>query len=94
LYAIASAGGVTGTALAKKYRIGNSTTDYKTILNDPNVDMIMITTRHHEHSRMVVEGLNAGKHVFVEKPLAINREGLDAILEAYNGKKTLTVGLR
>jgi predicted dehydrogenase len=92
LYAIASAGGVTGTALAKKYKIGKSTTDYKTILNDPNVDVVMITTRHHEHSRMVVEGLNAGKHVFVEKPLAINREGLDAILEAYNGRKTLTVG--
>ncbi len=92
LYAIASAGGVTGTALAKKYKIGKSTTDYKTILDDPNVDLIMITTRHHEHSRMVVEGLKAGKHVFVEKPMAISREGLDAILEGYDGKKTLTVG--
>ena len=92
LYAIASAGGVNGTALARKYRIAKSTTDYKTILNDQDVDLVMITTRHHEHSRMVTECLNAGKHVFVEKPLAIDREGLDAILEAYDGRKTLTVG--
>jgi predicted dehydrogenase len=41
---------------------------------------------------MVTESLRAGKHVFVEKPLALNREELEDILEAYNGSKTLTVG--
>ncbi len=92
LYAIASAAGVTGTALAKKYKIGKSTTDYKSILNDPAIDLVMITTRHNQHAHMVVEALNAGKHVFVEKPLATDREGLNDILEAYNGSKTLTVG--
>jgi len=92
LYAIASASGVTGTSLAKKYKIGKSTTDYKSILNDPAVDLVMITTRHNEHARMVVESLQAGKHVFVEKPLALNREELADILAAYTGIKTLTVG--
>ena len=92
LYAIASAAGVTGTALAKKYKIGKSTTDYKSILADPSVDLVMITTRHNEHARMVVESLEAGKHVFVEKPLALSRQELDNILSAYNGSKTLTVG--
>jgi predicted dehydrogenase/threonine dehydrogenase-like Zn-dependent dehydrogenase len=92
LYSIASASGVTGTALAKKYKIGKSTSDYKSILGDANVDLVIITTRHNEHARMVVECLNAGKHVFVEKPLALNREELDDILAAYNGSKTLTVG--
>lgn len=92
LYSIASASGVTGTALAKKYKIGKSTSDYKSILSDGNVDLVIITTRHNEHARMVVECLNAGKHVFVEKPLALNREELADILAAYDGSKTLTVG--
>lgn len=92
LYSIASAAGVTGTSLAKKYKIGKSTTDYKSILSDPAVDLVMITTRHNQHAHMVVESLQAGKHVFVEKPLAINRQELDDILNVYDGSKTLTVG--
>ncbi len=92
LYSIASASGVTSTALAKKYKIGKSTTDYHSILNDPTIDLVMITTRSNEHARMVVEGLKAGKHVFVEKPLSIDREGLDNVLSAYDATKTLTVG--
>jgi len=92
IYSIASAAGVTGTSLAKKYKIGKSTTDYHSILADAAVDLVMITTRHNEHAHMVVETLNANKHVFVEKPLAIDQNGLDAIIAAYNGSKTLTVG--
>ena len=92
LYAIASASGLTGTSLAKKYKIGKSTTDYKSILTDPAIDLVMITTRHNEHAHMVVESLQAGKHVFVEKPLALNKEELDNILKVYDGSKTLTVG--
>lgn len=92
LVSIASASGVTGTSLAKKYKIGKSTSDYSSLIKDPSVDLVMITTRHNEHAHMVVESLNAGKHVFVEKPLALNREELNSILAAYNGSKTLTVG--
>ena len=92
LYSIASEAGLTGTALAKKYNIGKSTTDYKSILSDPAIDLVMITTRHNEHARMVAESLQAGKHVFVEKPLALNKEELDKILTVYDGSKTLTVG--
>ena len=92
LYAIASASGLTGTSLAKKHKIGKSTTDYKSILSDRAVDLVMITTRHNEHAHMVVESLQAGKHVFVEKPLALNKEELDNILKVYDGSKTLTVG--
>lgn len=92
IVSIASASGVTGTALARKYKISKSTTDYKSILADTDVDLVMITTRHSEHARMTAEALRAGKHVFVEKPLAIDRAGMDMVLEAYDGKKTLTVG--
>jgi predicted dehydrogenase/threonine dehydrogenase-like Zn-dependent dehydrogenase len=90
---VASNGGVTGTTLAKKYGIANSTTDYKEILHDPEVDLVLITTRHNLHAAMVIESLNAGKNVFVEKPLALNDEELHRIIEAQQQSgKTIAVG--
>ena len=95
---ISSAGGLTAKALANKYGFANSTSDYKEILKDEAVDLVMITTRHDLHATMVIESIKAGKHVFVEKPLAIYSEELDAIIQTYqeqlgNGNgKSLTVG--
>lgn len=90
---IASAGGVSGTALAKKYGFSHSTTNYQEILNDSEVDLVLITTRHDRHALMTKETLNAKKHVFVEKPLALNEEQLTAIILAHQqADKTLTVG--
>jgi predicted dehydrogenase/threonine dehydrogenase-like Zn-dependent dehydrogenase len=80
---IASAGGVTGTALAKKYGFSHSTTDSNEILRDPEVDLVLITTRHNQHANQVVAALRAGKHVFVEKPLALSREELNNVISAY-----------
>ncbi|MEP6466392.1 MAG: bi-domain-containing oxidoreductase [Parafilimonas sp.] len=92
LISIASAGGVTGTALAKKYSIAKSTTDYKEVINDADVDLVLITTRHNLHAALVVEALKSKKHVFVEKPLALNADELNEIIDAYDGTTTLTVG--
>lgn len=89
---IASAGGLSGTIMAKQYNIAKSTTDYKEILRDEATDLVIITTKHNMHAQMVLESLKANKHVFVEKPLALNSEELDAIVEAHTGGKTLTVG--
>lgn len=90
---IASAGGLSGTALAKKYGFSNSTTDYRAVLTDKEVDLVMVTTRHDAHAAMTVESLKAGKNVFVEKPLALNHEELDRIIDAYSESgKALTVG--
>jgi predicted dehydrogenase/threonine dehydrogenase-like Zn-dependent dehydrogenase len=92
---IASAGGVTGTALAKKYGFSHSTTNYLEILNDPDVDLVMITTKHDKHAAMTQEVLQANKHVFVEKPLALNTDELEFIIDTYNNmesSKTITVG--
>ena len=92
---IASAGGVNSTALAKKYNFSHSTTNFQEILKDKDVDLVLITTRHNQHAGQTVEALKHGKHVFVEKPLALNLEELNAIIEAYknsNVKSTLTVG--
>ena len=74
---IASSGGVSGTQLAKKHNISQSTTDYKEILNDKDIDTVVITTRHESHAKLVIESLNAGKNTFVEKPLALNQNELD-----------------
>lgn len=83
LVSIASASGVTGAQSARKYGFKNSTTDYRTILDDPQVNAVFITTRHNQHVPMAVEALKAGKHVFVEKPLAIDAEGLARVRETY-----------
>lgn len=80
---ISSAGGLTATSLAKKYGIAKATTDYRMILDDQDVDLVIITTRHDLHAIMVTEALQSGKHVFVEKPLAIDPEALAAIIDTY-----------
>tara|TARA_R110002074_G_scaffold400872_1_gene597320 strand:- start:1491 stop:3602 length:2112 start_codon:yes stop_codon:yes gene_type:complete len=90
---IVSSGGVNGTALAKKHNIAQSTTDYDLVLDDKDVDLIMITTRHNLHANMVIKALDKGKHVFVEKPLALNLEELVAIEESYQKSNgTLMIG--
>lgn len=89
---IASAGGLSGTIMAKQYNIAKSTTDYKEILKDNATDLVIITTKHNMHAQMVLESLQANKHVFVEKPLALNNAELDAIVAAHTLGKTLTVG--
>lgn len=92
---ISSAGGLTAKSLANKYGFEFSTTDYHQILQDEEVDLVLITTRHNAHAQMVKESLQAGKNVFVEKPLAINDEQLEDIRQVYQSKEaslTLTVG--
>ena len=84
---IASSGGASGTQLAKKHGISQSTTDYKEILNDNDIDTVIIITRHGSHAKLVVESLNAGKNTFVEKPLALNQDELNQIIEAFNSKQ-------
>jgi predicted dehydrogenase/threonine dehydrogenase-like Zn-dependent dehydrogenase len=90
---IASQGGVSGTAMAQKYGFSHSTTNYKEILADQEVDLLLITTRHNLHASMSVESLRAGKHIFVEKPLALNTDELKCVIEAQQASgKTITVG--
>jgi predicted dehydrogenase len=79
--------------MAQKHGFSSSTTDYNEILNDKDVDLVLITTRHNLHASMAIESLNQGKNVFVEKPLALNTSELEAVIEAQNKSgKTLTVG--
>lgn len=90
---IASAGGVTGTALARKYNFTSSTTDSQEITKNENIDLVMITTRHNQHASLAIDALNSGKNVFVEKPLALNLQELEKIKTVYEKSgKSLTVG--
>lgn len=92
---VASAGGLNAKVVAKKMNAEKATSDYKEILADPEVSLVIVTTRHNLHAPMVLEVLKAGKSVFVEKPLCLNEEDLNAITEAYKEAPkgtTLTVG--
>ncbi|ACV67688.1 bi-domain-containing oxidoreductase [Desulfohalobium retbaense] len=87
---IASGTGVSGTHLGKKFGFEQSTTDTEALLSDPEINTVFVTTRHNTHYRFVMQALEAGKHVFVEKPLCMNREELDDISNAYADRGSLT----
>jgi polar amino acid transport system substrate-binding protein len=93
LVSIASARGVTARHVAEKFQFSLATTDFQAQLADRVVDAVVICTRHHLHADQAVQALNAGKHVFVEKPLALNESQLTAVLDAQaSSGKLLTVG--
>ena len=79
---IVSAGGLSASTLARRAGFACAATDYRQVLEDDEVDLIMITTRHDLHASMVIESLEAGKNVFVEKPLCLTEEELEEIILA------------
>jgi predicted dehydrogenase len=79
LIGIASAGGLHAQHSAKKFGFAYAASNDDEILNDANINTVAILTRHDSHADLVVRALRAGKHVFVEKPLAVNSEQLSAI---------------
>ena len=83
LRGVVSRGSSQSGNFARENQVEILTTDYEQVLNDPNVQLVVIATRHDLHADQVVRGLLAGKHVFVEKPLAISWEGLDQVATAY-----------
>ena len=90
---IASSGGLSATDLARKYDIEVATSDIKIIFDDPDVDAVIITTRHNSHANQVIEALESDKHVFVEKPLALVNEDLEEIKRVHkNSINSLVVG--
>lgn len=82
LRVIASGRGTSSAIAARKFGFERATTDLETIFSDPQVDTVFVLTRHDSHASLATRALEAGKHVFVEKPLALSRADLDAIEEA------------
>ncbi len=68
--------------VAEKYGFQHATTDADAVWNDPELNTVFIVTGHSSHAALVCRALKAGKHVFVEKPLAMNVEELARIVEA------------
>ena len=90
---ISSLNGLSSTLLSNKYNIANSTSDYKEILSDQSVDLVIITTRHNSHYEIVRDSLLSDKNVFVEKPLCLNKSELDELIKLYSTKDNkVTVG--
>lgn len=71
LHAVYSANGVRAKSYASRYRAAYCTTDYEEILNDPAIDAVLIASRNPQHAAQALGALRAGKHVFVEKPMAL-----------------------
>jgi predicted dehydrogenase/threonine dehydrogenase-like Zn-dependent dehydrogenase len=93
LHTIASAGGTSGVVHGERSGFRFATTDTQALLADSAVNTVAIATRHNSHARFTTEALNAGKHVFVEKPLCLTREELDGIRAAHAAAgKLLMVG--
>jgi len=91
LYSIASKSGVSGIHAGKKFGFEATTTNTDQLFSDPKVDVFVIATRHNTHSQYAIKALEANKHVFVEKPLAINLSELQQVQDAFenahqNGK--------
>jgi predicted dehydrogenase/threonine dehydrogenase-like Zn-dependent dehydrogenase len=80
LKGVATATGASGRHVGDKFGFEYCTSDYEQILDDPSIDCVMIATRHNLHAKLVVQALKRGKHVFVEKPLAVNRSELEEII--------------
>jgi len=80
---------------AAAMQIGYTTTDYKRLLNDPDIDIIVIGTKQDTHARLIVESLDAGKWVLCEKPMAETEEETQAVLaaEKRNPQCRLAIGL-
>jgi len=79
LIGIASSGGLHAQHSGKKFGFHYAASEADEIINDPNINTIAILTRHDRHADLVVKALKAGKHVFVEKPLAINSTQLSVV---------------
>ena len=93
LHAVCSESGPRGKRYAMRFGAAYCTTEYEEILADPEVDVVLIATRNQHHARQALAALHAGKHVFVEKPMALTREECRALDQAVRTSKcSLTVG--
>jgi len=80
---VSTSSGLSGQHTARKFGFDYCATDYTEILNDPQVDLVFVLTQHGSHSDFAGKALEAGKHVFVEKPLALTPEQLKSVTVHY-----------
>lgn len=93
LATVVTSNGITAHSAAEKGGFGTASTDASAVLEDAAISTVFIVTRHDSHADLASRALAAGKHVFVEKPLALTHEDLDRVIAAARGAPgVLTVG--
>ena len=95
LVGLCTATGVSAHSTGNKYEFKYITTHYQELLEEDEINTVFITTRHDDHGEKVLNSLKSGKHVFVEKPLAIHEHELEEIKMFYSEldkKPVLQVG--
>jgi len=96
LVGVCAANGSHSQQTAKKFGFRYAAADEETIISDAKINTVVIATRHNLHARQVIAAVNAGKHVFCEKPLCLNEDELHDIVRACDeqsaGKPLLLVG--
>ncbi len=95
LVGICAANGANAHYVARKFSFQYCATDESEVLNDPEINTIAVCTRHHLHALQVLAAIRAGKHIFCEKPLCLNEQELEDIVEAFQEntqRRVLMVG--
>lgn len=93
LVSIATGSGVTAVDTGKQFGFNRAVSGPEEIINDANVNLVLIGTHHNLHAALAIAALEAGKHVFVEKPLALNDDELSEVINAAtNSAGLLMVG--
>lgn len=83
LHSIASAGGTNAVVNGRRTGFSEATTDTDSLIANPRINTVAIVTRHNSHARLTAQALRAGKHVFVEKPLALTLDELEQVKAAH-----------
>jgi predicted dehydrogenase len=84
---VASKGGVSAAHAARRFGFRESGSEWQTVVEDPATNVVVIATRHDTHAQLTCEAVKRGKHVWVEKPLALRLDELEAIRELVEGSK-------
>lgn len=85
--------GITAKNVAEKFGFNKASSDASDVYTNPEINTVFIATPHNTHAKYVIEGIKANKHIFVEKPLAMNYEELEEVKKTYNeGSSKLMVG--
>ena len=93
LHAVYSAAGARGKSYALRFGAAYATSRYEDVLEDSSIDAVLIASRNQYHAREALAALRAGKHVFVEKPMALTADECSELVSAERESgRTLMVG--
>src|SRR5262249_25506894 len=84
--------GSTAGDVARALGAPETATDWRVAVEDPEVDLLIVGTRHDTHAEIAAAGLRAGKAVFVEKPLGLTRDQIDDVWTASRENQRLAIG--